>query len=486
MSNQNKTTSLIAKNIVIKSLVWKLFERSGTQGIQFIIQIILARLLCPEDYGVLAILLAFIAIANVFVQSGLNTALIQKKDADNEDFSSVFWVSLVIALVLYFVIFLAAPYIAKFYHNQILLPVLRIISLTLFFGSLNSIQNAYVSKHLLFKRLFFSSTGAVIISGIVGVVLAANGFGIWSLVIQHLLNNAVISLILWLTVKWRPQFIFSVGRIKPLFSYGWKLLGSALLETGYRQLYNLVIGKVFSGVQLGYFSRGEQFPQLIATNIDGSIQSVMLPTLSAVNDNTENVKKIARKSISLSSFILIPFMFGMAAVSENMVLLLLTEKWLPCVPFIQLSCIAFSFYPIHTANLTAINALGRSDIFLKLEIIKKIVGILILFISLPFGLMWMAVGRVISSLISTIINSFPNKKLLNYSYFDQIKDTFPAFFLSFCMMVVIFIVGKIDLPLLVLFIIQILVGILFYIIMAKIFKIAIFDYLIQTLKGLQK
>lgn len=485
MQNNDKKAS-ISRNTVVASLIWKLLERGGTQGIQFVIQIVLARLLCPEDYGVLAILLALIALANVFVQSGLNTALIQKKDSDIEDFSSVFWISLVIAALLYIILFFLAPIIAGFYHNDTLKPVLRVISITLFFGALNSIQNAYVSKNLLFKRLFYSSTGAVFISGILGVILASNGFGIWSLVFQQLVNNAVISVILWFTVKWRPSFFFSIKRIKPLFSFGWKLLGSALLDTGYRQLYNLVIGKAFSGEQLGYFSRGEQFPHLIATNIDGSIQSVMLPTLSAVNTDSNEVKKIARKSISLSSFVLMPFMFGMAAVADNMVLLLLTEKWLPCVPFIQLSCIAFAFYPIHTANLTAINALGRSDIFLKLEIIKIIFGVLILVVSLPFGLIWMAIGRVVTSLLSTIINSFPNKKLLNYNYFEQLKDISPSLIISCFMSIIVYLLGLIPIPLFFVFILQLISGFVIYISLCRLFKIEMFYYLLQTIKGLRK
>lgn len=476
----------ISRNKVVASLIWKLLERGGTQGIQFVIQIVLARLLCPEDYGVLAILLAFIALANVFVQSGLNTALIQKKDSDIEDFSSVFWISLVIAALLYIILFFLAPIIAGFYHNDTLKPVLRVISITLFFGALNSVQNAYVSKNLLFKRLFYSSTGAVLISGIIGVVLAARGFGIWSLVVQHLVNNAVISIILWFTVKWRPIFFFSIKNITPLFSYGWKLLGSALLDTGYRQIYNLVIGRAYSGEQLGFFSRGEQFPQIIASNIDGSIQSVMLPTLSAVNNDKEEVKKLARKSISISSFILMPFMFGMAAVADNMVLLLLTDKWLPCVPFIQLSCIAFAFYPIHTANLTAINALGRSDIFLKLEVIKKIMGVIILLITLPFGMIWMAIGRVTSSLIATVLNSFPNRKLLRYMYFEQLKDLSPSFIFSCCMSIAVYCIGLLSFPVFYVFCFQIIMGAAIYVALMKMFKIEMLSYVHQTIKGLRK
>ena len=272
-----------------------------------------------------------------------------------------------------------------------------------------------------FKRFFFSSMGAVLGSGILGIFLAFNGYGVWALVFQQLSNIIITCFILWFTVKWRPSLMFSIKRVKSLFSFGWKLLCSALLDTVFRNIYNLIIGRVYSSEQLGVFNRGQQFPQVIATNLDGAIQSVMLPMLSANNDKVDEVKKITRRSISMSAYILMPCMFGLAAIAKPLVEMLLTEKWLPCVPFLQLACISYALYPIHTANLTGINALGRSDIFLKLEILKKILTVINLVITIPLGISAMAIGQVIQGVISTFINAYPNKKLMNYSYLDDVE-----------------------------------------------------------------
>ncbi len=300
MQNQN------TKSKVLSSLFWKLMERGGTQGIQFIVQIVLARLLLPEDYGLIALVTIFIALANVFVQSGFNTALIQKKDADEVDFSSVFYLSLFVAGLLYIVLFFTAPFIADFYRDLQLIPVIRILAITLFFGAFNSIQNAYVSRNMLFKKLFFSSLGAILVSGIIGVIAAYMGYGVWALVMQQLSNQLMITLILWFTVKWRPRLLFSLKRVKVLFSYGWKLLASSLLNTLYMNIRTLIIGRIYSPATLGFYNRGEQFPKLIVTNIDGSIQSVMLPTLAAHQDDRIRVKDMVRRSIVTSSFVLFP------------------------------------------------------------------------------------------------------------------------------------------------------------------------------------
>lgn len=475
-----------SKSKVIKSLVWKFMERGGVQGVQFVIQIVLARLLCPDDYGILAILTAFIALTNVFVQSGFNTALIQKKDTDEADFSSVFWLSLLISGVMYVVLWFLAPFIAAFYHSDILTPVLRVLSLVVFFNALNSVQNAMVSKTMQFKRLFFSSMGGALGSGTLGIFLAYQGFGVWALAFQQLANSALICVILWVTLKWRPHLLFSWKKVKVLFSFGWKLLCSALLDTGYKQLYSLVIGRVFTRSDLGVFNRGEQFPQVITTNLDGSIQSVMLPTLSAHNSSPETVKRLARRSISTSTFILMPCMFGLAAVAKPLVLLLLTEKWLPCVPFLQLSCLSFALYPIHTANLTAINAMGHSEIYLKLEIMKKAIGLTICMISIQFGLIYMAIGRVCNSLISTFINAHPNKKILNYSYLEQWKDILPSVLIALVMAGIVFLIGMLELPALLLLIIQGITGVVLYVALAKLFKLEVYQYLLETIKGFKR
>lgn len=474
------------KENIISSLLWKLMERSGTQGIQFIVQIILARLLLPEEYGIIAIVMVFIQLANVFVQSGFNTALIQKKDADEVDFSSVFYLSLVVALLLYIIIYFASPVIASFYSQPLLIPVLRVVSFTLFIGAFNSIQNAFVAKHMLFKKLFLSSLGAVIISGVVGIVSAYSGLGVWALVAQQLTNQFMIAIILWFTVKWRPHLLFSFNRVKTLFSYGSKLLASALIDTLYRDLRTLIIGRIYAPSTLGFYNRGQQFPHIIVSNIDGSIQSVMLPALSAHQDNRKRVKDMMRRAIVSSSFLIFPMMIGMAVVAEPLVKIVLTEKWLPAVPFLQIFCISLSFWPIHTANLQAINAMGRSDIFLKLEVVKKIIGLIILVFSLPFGVYAIAIGQVVSSVISTFVNAYPNKKLLEYSYKEQWIDIMPSLMISLFMGAIVYSLKFLSMSDLHMLIVQIGAGAVVYIGMAKLFKIESFDYLVHTIKQLIK
>ncbi len=469
------------KQSIVTGMIWKLLERGGVQGVQFIVQIILARLLLPSDYGILALVVIFITIANVFVQSGLSTSLIQKKIVDEIDLSSVFFVSLVIATFLYFVLYVTAPMIAVFYEKVSLVPVLRVLAITLFPGAFNSIQNSIISRNMQFRRLFYSSIGAGIFSGVVGVSMAYMGYGIWALVAQQLCNSLVITIILWFSVPWRPIMKFSLAKIKILFSFGWKLLLSSLIETIYRELRSLIIGKIYSPEILGYYNRGQQFPQLIVNNISGSIQSVMLPALSTQQEYTYRVKNMVRRSIVVSSFIVFPLMVGLAVVAEPLVIVILTEKWLPTVPFLQILCASFALWPIHTANLQAINAMGRSDIFLKLEIVKKIVGLSILAISLPFGIYALALGEVLSGIASSFINAYPNKKLLNYGYGEQIKDILPSLFISLIMGAVVYTLLFLHFSALVTMVLQIFIGILVYIILATVFKLECYRYLVDTL-----
>lgn len=480
MENQN------TKSNILSSLFWKLMERGGTQGIQFIVQIVLARLLSPEEYGIIAIVMVFILLANVFVESGFNTALIQKKDADEVDFSSVLYLSLGVASILYGIIFITAPFIASFYDQPILVKVLRVLSITLFIGAFNSIQNAFVARNMLFKKLFASSLGAVTISGIVGVIAAYSGLGVWALVAQQLTNQLMIAILLWFTVKWRPHLLFSFKRVKVLFSYSSKLLASALIDTLYRELRTLIIGKMYTPLMLGYYNRGKQFPQLIVSNINGSIQSVMLPALSSHQDNRKRVKEMMRRAIVSSSFLIFPMMVGMAVVAEPLVEIVLTDKWLPAVPFLQIACFTFALWPIHTANLQAINAMGRSDIFLRLEIIKKIMGLIILGISLPFGVYAIALGGVFSGLIGTFINAYPNKELLNYSYKEQWLDIMPSLLISLIMGGIVYLFNFLSFPAWQVLILQIVSGGIIYILLAKIFKIESLTYLVETMKQLIK
>ena len=472
------------KKTVVSSLIWKFMERIGVQGIQFIVQILLARILLPEDYGLISLVTIFIAIANVFVQSGFNTALIQKKDADEVDFSSVFYLSLGVATIMYILIFFGAPLVSNFYREPELTIVLRVLAITLFFGAFNSIQNAVVAKRMQFKKLFFSSLGASLISGIIGIILAYLRFGVWALVFQQIFSQVSITIILWFTVKWRPMIVFSIERVKGLFNYGSKLLASSLIDTIYMNLRNLVIGKIYTPEVLGIYNRGEQFPQVIVNNINGSIQSVMLPTLSSEQDNKEKMKTIVRRSIVTSSFIIFPALVGLAAIAEPVVRILLTDKWLHCVPFLQIFCFIYALMPIHTANLQAINAIGRSDIFLKLEIYKKVIGIIILIITIPYGAYAIALGSLAGSIISSFINAYPNLKLINYSYKEQLQDIIPSLVISIIMGVIVYSIKLVHMNILLTLIIQIIVGISVYITISYIFKLECFYYLINIMKDL--
>lgn len=469
------------KEQILSSLIWKFLERGGTQGIQFIIQIFLARLLSPNDYGIIALITVFIALANVFVQSGFNTALIQKQTADEKDFSSVFYISLLVAGLLYILLFLSAPLIASFYEVKELVNIIRVLSITLFFGAFNSIQNAIVSRKMDFKKLFYSSLGAVIISGIVGVIFAYKGFGVWALVFQQLINQISICIILFFTVKWYPKLLFSFERLKVLFSFGGKLLCSALLDTGYREMTNLIVGKVYSPTTLGYYNRGYQFPSLIVNNFNGSIQSVLFPALATVQDNKIRVKELIRRAIVISSYIIFPLMIGLGVIAEPMIKLILTEKWLSCIPFLRIFCLSFALWPIHTSNLQAINAMGRSDIFLKLEIIKKVLGILIICFTVRYSPLIMALGILISGILSSFINAAPNKKLLNYSYLEQIKDILPSFLLSIVMGIFIYPIIFLRFSDIITIFLQVILGAVVYIVLSYLLKLECFMYLLNII-----
>lgn len=472
------------KTTIINSLIYKFMERCGYQGIAFLVQIVLARLLSPTDYGVISLLTIFINVSQVFVQSGLNTALIQKKEVDEVDYSSVFFVSIGIAVGLYGVLFFAAPYIALFYNMPELSKYLRILAIILIPGAFNSIQNAQIARKMEFKKLMYSTWVAVIVSGIVGILLAYLDFGTWALVFQQLTNQILICIILFKLLEWRPSLKFSWKKVRVLFSFGWKLLCSSLIETIYTNLQGLVIGKKFNSSTLGVYNRGKQFPQLLVDNINGSIQSIMLPTLSKYQDDKEILKSMMRRSIVTSSLIIFPLLTLMGIIARPLITLVLTDKWSGCVPYMIIYCFIYAFMPIHTANLQAINAQGRSDQFLKLEIVKKCYGVLILCITIglfesPIAI---AIGGAVSTLISCFVNAHPNKKLLDYSYLEQMKDILPEMLLSFIMGVAIYPISFINMPDILLIIIQVICGIFVYCLLALIFKLEPFLYLVNTIR----
>lgn len=467
---------------MISNLIWRFAERIGAQGVSFVVSIVLARLLAPEAYGTVALVTVFTAILQVFVDSGLGTALIQKKEADDLDFSTVFYFNVAVCILLYVGMFFAAPYIAGFYRQPELVPLVRVISLTLIISGVKNIQQAYVSRNMLFKRFFYATIGGTVFSAVLGITMAYFGWGVWALVAQQLSNAAIDTLILWLTVKWRPKWMFSWGRLKGLLSFGWKLLASALLDTGYNNLRQLIIGKMYTPSNLAFYNKGQQFPNLIVTNINTSINSVLLPVMSREQDDAEQVKRMTRRSISLSTYVMAPLMMGLAFVAPVLVELLLTEKWLPCVPFMRIFCITYMFYPIHTANLNAINAMGRSDLFLKLEIEKKIIGLILLLCTMWFGVMAMAYSLLLNSLCGQIINTWPNRKLLKYGYLEQLKDIMPSLILAVLMGGCVALFAWLPLPEIVLLSIQCVVGAAIYVSGSVMMKNESFDYLWSIIK----
>ncbi len=468
---------------VISNFIWRFAERCGAQLVTFIVSIVLARILAPEDYGTIALVTVFTTILQVFVDSGLGTALIQKKNADDLDFSSVFYFNFVVCLVLYAAMFMAAPVIAKFYGDVTLTPIIRVISLTIVISGVKGIQQAYVSKNMLFKRFFFSTIGGTIFSAFIGIGLAKAGYGVWALVAQQLSNTTVDTVILWITVRWKPRKNFSWERLKGLLSFGWKLLVSSLLDTCYNNLRNLIIGKMYSPSDLAFYNQGDKFPKLIVTNINTSIDSVLLPTMSSAQDDRERVKNMTRRAIKTSTYVMAPLMMGLAFCATPIVKLVLTDKWLPCVPFLRIFCITYMFWPVHTANLNAINAMGRSDWFLRLEIIKKIMGMAILLSTMWFGVMAMAYSLLLSSVLSQIINSWPNRKLLGYGYLEQVRDFAPGILLAVAMGICVYLIGYISLPTIVTLGIQILAGATFYIGISAILKLEEFEYLLGMIKS---
>lgn len=418
--------------LVLSSLIWKFLERGSVQIIQFVVSVLIARILSPSDYGSVALLTIFITLATVFVQSGLSTALIQKKDTDEMDYSSVFFYSIILSLIVYIILFFCASWIGNFYNMPELVPLLRVMSITLFPGSLNALQIAILSKRMQFKKQFYSSLVAVILSGLIGFFLASWNYGPWALVYQQLSYQTVICIVLFILVKWKPQFYFSYQRTKSLLSYGLRLLVARLIDTVYHNLESLIIGKQFSVDTLAYCNKGKQFPMILIDNIDGSVQSVMLPAYSAKQDDKQAIKMMLRKTVSMCTFLAFPAMITLAAMGKPLIGLVLGEKWLAAVPFLQLFCVVTMLFPLQTANLQAINALGRSDMYLKLITAKRVLGMFVLIVSVliynsPFAVVFAA---IIIELVAILLNIPSNTKLLDYHFIEQVQDVCPNLLLS--------------------------------------------------------
>ena len=471
---------------VVNGFFWRFMERCGAQGVTFVVSVVLARLLDPVVYGTVALITVFTTILQVFVDSGLGNALIQKKDADDLDFSSVFFFNLAFCLALYVLMCLVAPLIARFYNRPELTPMVRVLSLVLVVSGIKNIQQAYVSRHMLFRRFFFATLGGTIGAAFVGIYMAWRGYGVWALIAQNLFNKTVDTIILWITVKWRPKKMFSWKRLKGLLAFGWKLLVAKLLDTVYRDLRSLIIGKLYSADDLAFFNRGKQFPHTVVTNVNSSIDSVLFPTMSAEQDEVSRVKKMTRRAISVSTYIMMPIMMGIAVCAKPLVQIVLTDKWLPVVPFMRVYCFTYAFYPIHTANLNAIKAMGRSDLFLRLEIVKKLVDLAALAATMFISVKAMAYSMLVTSLLSQLINSYPNRGLLDYHYGEQLKDMLPQILLSCIMGGIVFSVTLLHLNSWIELAIQIPLGIVVYVVGSNLFHFESYYYVLGVVRSFVK
>lgn len=455
---------------LFSNLIWKFGERFLAQIVSFIVSIVLARMLMPEDYGVISLILVFITFADVFVTSGFSTSLIQKKDADDTDFSTIFYCSFMISILIYFVLFAVAPIIADFYNTPTLIPILRVFSLRIPISSYNSIQHAYVSRNMLFKKFFFSTLFGTILSGVFGVVAAYHGLGAWALIIQYMTNTIVDTIVLRFTIDWHLKIKFSKQSASSLMKYGWKILVADLSGTFFEQLRSLIIGKVYLTSDLAFYNRGKSFSSLIMDNKSTAMMSVLFPDLSNKVDDIQQLKKTLRRSISVMSYVIFPMIGGLVVVAKQLTIVLLTEKWIESVPYLQLLAIAAGISLIGNISLQSIKAIGRSDVVLKLEIIKKPVYIFLLIVGVLISPLAIAFTMVIYSIYSSIANARPLLKLVGYTYKEQIQDIWQSFFMTVIMCLIIWGLRFVIHNYLVLLILQVLIGMILYFILSAVLK----------------
>lgn len=472
------------RNKTIKNSIWKFSERIIAQGVSLLVSIILARLLLPDDYGVVSIVTIFFSFMNVIITGGLNSALIQKKDADVEDYSAVLYASLFVSLVFYGLIYFCAPIIASIYRKDVLINVFRVMGLILPVTAVKSVICAYVSSTLQFRKFFFSTIGGTLISAVVGIWLAQSGYGAWALVAQQMTNTIIDTLILQLSTRVKFVMYFNVAKFKKLFSYGSKVLLSSLIDTTYNELNPLIIGVKYSGADLSFYNRGQTFPNVITSTVNSTLSGVLFPVLSKVQDDKERLLNYTRLFIRLSSYLVFPMMLGFVAISDNFISVVLTDKWLPASVYIKIFCISNMFVMIATGNCETIKAMGRSDVFLKMEIIKKtcyfiVIGIFIWLTKSPQAL---AFAAIVCTAISIIVNTYPNRKLLLYSYKLQAMDIVPNLAISITMMIIVSLLNNLMINKVALITLQIVLGAFVYAFMSVLTHNKSFYYIIDILR----
>lgn len=466
----------------LSGFIYKTLERIGAQGVHLLVSIVLARIILPEHYGLISLVTVIITILDVFVTYGFGNSLIAKKESDNIDFSTCFWFGLFLSLVIYGLVFLCAPSIERFYSYNGIAIVLRIMALRIPIAAVNSIQQAYVSKHMMFKKFFISTSIGTVISGVIAIVMAYKGFGIWALVEQYLGNIIIDTICLSFIVNWHPSFVFSFDRLRYIYSYGWKILVVGLIDTGYSQLRSLVIGKEYSSADLAYYNKGNQFPSLATGIIEPTINGVLFPALAKCSDDQQMMKNVTRRTIKSATYIIFPVMIGLLVTAKPLIQIILTDKWLPSVVFLQICCFAQMFRPIQFINNCVVKASGQSGLLLKLDIIKKVIGVLLLIVSVRWGVVAIAISMAITNIIATVINIIPNRRILSYGYIAQFSDTGINLMLSVIMGIVVYFISFLGLtPVFQLFI-QIAVGVFVYVGLSILLKNDSFTYISYLLK----
>lgn len=464
---------------VFSNFLWRFFERVGAEIVAFIVAIVLARILSPSEYGTLAIVSVVIVLFQVFVDSGLGNALIQKKDADILDYSTVFFFNIFMCCGLYVVLFLGAHAFVAFYGDPILADVLRVLGLVIIISGVKNVQQAYVSKNMMFKKFFFATLFGTVMAAIVGIAMAVKGYGVWALVAQQLVNTTIDTCILWFTVKFRPKFMFSFSRLKAMLGYGSKLLMTGLLGTLYNNVSQLCIGKVYTSADLAYYNKGKSWPNLLVNNVNTSLDSILLPVFSENQDDPKKLLQQTKKIITLSSYVIFPLMLGLACVAKPLTTIVLTEKWLPSVPFMQMFCVSFATYPIQTANINVMKATGNSGDYLKCEIVKRVIQMLLLLAGLMISVEAVCISFMFTNILACIIFSYPNKRAICYWFPQQIKDISKSLLASVLMVVAVGIPGFWISNNVALLILQILVGVFTYVLCSVLLKIESFHMILQ-------
>lgn len=460
------------KKKTVNGLLWSCIERFSVQGVQFGISIIMARILTPKDYGLIGMLTIFIALSQSLIDSGFSQALIRKQDRTEVDNSTVFYFNIVVSFLLYGLLYVLAPYVSEFYNVPELTSLMRVVCISIIFVSLSVVQRAHLTGKLDFKAQAKASLMAAVISGVVGVWMAYQGYGVWSLAIQQILSQCLNTFFLWIVSEWRPAVVYSWSSFRSLFSFGSKLMAVGVIDTLYHNIFAIIIGKVFSAASLGFYTRAQSFSDLPSSNITGILQRVTYPVLCSIQDDDERLASVYRRFLKLSAFVMFPLMVGLASVATPLVLVLLGVQWGFTAVLLQIICFSMMWYPIHSINLNLLQVKGRSDLFLKLEIIKKIFLVIMLVITVPMGLLAMCYGQIVTSLFSLVVNTYYTGRFINVGFFRQMKDLFPTILLSLSMGLLAFSMTFFFQNAYIQLMMGVSIGFLYYLLMARAFGFA--------------